>query len=176
MECPLDDSAMIKRSLLVASVLLIGGAVPAQALPQCYMDMGGVLTDLSHMCGDGGGSAPVLSPAVSGGGSTAVLSPSVATAEAELPVLLDKRIDGNLLEFWLRNPRSTPSRLTSAYYQAGYWAGNDYEIVSGYIDIGGNTETRQYLNLNLRDQHPIIPEDVNLDLTELRILSSRYNR
>lgn len=166
---------MIKRSLLVVASLLAASAVPAQALPQCYMDMGGVRTDLSYMCGDGGGSAPVLSPAVSGGGSAAALSPSVTTAEAELPVLLDKRIDGNLLEFWLRNPRSRPSRLTSAYYQAGYWAGNDYEIVSGYVDVGGNTETRQYLNLDLRRQHPIIPEDVNLELTQLRILSSRYN-
>ena len=54
---------MIKRSLLAASALLIGGALPAHSLPVCYMDMGGVRTDLSYMCGDGGGSQAVLSVA-----------------------------------------------------------------------------------------------------------------
>lgn len=163
---------MLKRSLL--SVLLAAGVgLPAQALPSCYMTQAdGSMVDLSHMCGVGGpgrgagpsgGSlgavvpvAPPM-PAVGGGGA------AVASTDRELPVLLDKRIDGDYLEIWVRNPRSVPSRETSAYYSVGYWVGEEYEIVNGYIDVGGSTETRQRVRINLRDEHLVIPSNAELE-------------
>ena len=43
---------MIKRFLLTSALVTVGVTFPAYALPQCYIIMGGVQTDLSHMCGD----------------------------------------------------------------------------------------------------------------------------
>ena len=42
---------MIKRALLAASALLIGGAFPAHALPVCYMQLSnGAVYDVGHLC------------------------------------------------------------------------------------------------------------------------------
>lgn len=159
------------RSMFAASLLTIGIAGAAQAMPVCYMEMHGVMTDLTHMCGTG---EPVAVESV--GLVNIEVNSDLDTAIAddrELPVLLEKRIRGSFLDIWVRNPRSTPSRETSAYYQAGYWADDEYEIVSGFIDVGGSTETRQRIRTNLRREHPSIPRDAELEDLYVDIQSYR---
>ena len=172
---------MIKHSLPLALAAIGFASVPVAANPNpvCYMDMHGVRTDLSYMCGSGE-DEEILG--VTGSVDDFTFTEATTEAGGELPVLLEQRINGSFLEFWVRNPRSIPSRETSAYYQVGYWTLDDnggrdeYEIVSGYVDIGGSTETRERFRLNLRREHPVIPNNTELRLTTVDVLSSRFNR
>ncbi|MEM9808070.1 MAG: hypothetical protein AAF959_22620 [Cyanobacteria bacterium P01_D01_bin.56] len=128
---------------------------------------------LSYMCG---GSTGTRATAV----DSTVLSPGLSAQlsiqdRAELPVLIEPRIDGSFVEFWLRNPRAEPSRETSIYYQLTYRERGNYEIVDGYVDVGGSTETRQRVRVNYRRVYPSIPKDIEVELGQVRVLPSRYN-
>ncbi|MEM8612778.1 MAG: hypothetical protein AAGF93_12235 [Cyanobacteria bacterium P01_H01_bin.105] len=50
---------MLKRLVPVAALLIGSITNSVQAMPVCYMEMHGRLTDLTHICGDGSVDAPL---------------------------------------------------------------------------------------------------------------------
>lgn len=164
----------------LTAIALLAASAPAAAMPQCYAIYGGRMVDLSYMCGSGSTARPVsTSPAPVGSPQTYTPVAAEAT-EAPLPQLVDYRLNGDTLEIELRNPGVGPTRETSVYYQIGYWVNDDYRIADGYVDVGGETGSSEYIRLNVRREHAEIDsamdQGIPIQTGQVNVLTSHYNR